>query len=238
MILFLLRHGQTDRNVEPARCQGWQDAGLNETGRAQARARGRALRGRGVEVIVSSHLRRARETAELVREELSGGEAAAEARTGPAAVEPPATAGGRDVVAAGRDVDVTGPPPPPHIVVDPRLAESYRGRWEGRRFVDIIREEPAEWRTYREHPERFRFPGGESLAGQQRRVLAALRDVALDGRTTLIVTHGGAMRLVRCFLDRRGIEAFHELATDNGGIDEVLGLGLAERIGIALGTPP
>jgi broad specificity phosphatase PhoE len=229
--LFLLRHGQTDGNVEPARCQGWQDAGLNETGRAQARARGRALRGRGIEVIVSSHLRRARETAGLVREELSGGEAVAKARMGPAAVEPPATAGGRDVV-------VAGPPPPPRIVVDPRLAETYRGRWEGRLFVDIIREEPAEWRTYREHPESFRFPGGESLAGQQRRVLAALRDLALDGRTTLIVTHGGAMRLVRCFLDRRGIEAFHELATDNGGIDEVVGPGLAERIGIVLGTPP
>ena len=214
MTLFLLRHGQTDRNVEPARCQGWQDAGLNETGRAQARARGRALRGRDIQLIVTSHLRRARETAELVREELLGGEAAAEARIG----------------AAGGDSVAAAPPYLPQIVVDPRLAETYRGRWEGRLFVDIIREQPAEWRAYREHPESFRFPGGESLAGQQRRVLAALRDVALDGRITLIVTHGGAMRLVRCFLDRRGIEAFHELATDNGEVDEVLGPGLVGRI--------
>ncbi|RPI30510.1 MAG: histidine phosphatase family protein [Actinomycetota bacterium] len=181
--------------------------------------------------MVTSHLRRARETAELVREELLRGEAAADARIGAAAAGPPATA------AAGQSA-VALPQRPPRIVVDPRLAESYRGRWEGRRFVDIIREEPAEWRAYREHPATFRFPGGESLAGQQRRVLAALRDVALDGRTTLVVTHGGAIRLVRCFLDRRGIEAFHELAADNGGIDEVLGPGLVERVGIALGTPP
>jgi len=119
--LFLLRHGQTDRNVEPARCQGWQDAGLNETGRAQARARGRALAGRGVERIVTSHLRRARETAELVREELLRGEAAADARIGAAAAGPPATA------AAGQSA-VALPQRPPRIVVDPRLAESYRGR--------------------------------------------------------------------------------------------------------------
>ena len=228
MTLFLLRHGQTERNVEPARCQGWRDAGLNENGRAQARARGRALRGRGIELIVTSHLRRARETAELVREELLRGAAAAEARIGEAAAEPPATATGGETAAAA-------PPRPPRIVVDPRLAETYRGRWEGRLFIDIIREEPAGWRAYRERPERFRFPGGESLAGQQRRVLAALRDAALDGRPTLAVTHGGAIRLVRCFLDRRGIEAFHELAADNGGIDEVLGPGLAERVDAHLG---
>ena len=70
MSIYLLRHGQTDWNVEPARCQGWADVPLNETGRAQARDRGRALRGRGLELIVTSHLRRARETAAIVREEL------------------------------------------------------------------------------------------------------------------------------------------------------------------------
>jgi broad specificity phosphatase PhoE len=231
--LFLLRHGQTDWNVEPARCLGWQDLGLNETGRAQARARGRALHGRGVERIVTSHLRRARETAELVREELlAAGEGAGAARPGATG----GTASGREQTRSMQtsdDESAAGAPPLP-IVVDPRLAETHRGRWEGRLVVEIIREEPAEWRAYREHPETFRFPGGESLAGQQRRVLAALRDVALDGRATVVVTHGGAIRLVRCFLDRRGIEAFHELATDNGGIDEILGPGLAGRVAAAL----
>lgn len=209
MTFFLLRHGQTDWNLDPARCLGWRDEGLNETGRAQARARGRELRGRGVELIVTSHLRRARETAELVREELLGDER--------------------------REPGGTAPPDPLPLVVDPRLAESHRGRWEGRRFIDIVREEPDEWRAYREHPQTFRFPGGESLAGQQRRVLAALRDAALDGRTVLAVTHGGAVRLVRCFLDRRGLEAFHESPAENGGVHEVVGPGLVRRIDAHLG---
>jgi probable phosphoglycerate mutase len=191
MTLFLVRHGQTDWNREPARCQGWAEIELNETGRGQARDLGRALEGRGVELIVTSHLVRARETAELIRETL-------------------------------------GPDLP--LIVDPRLAESHRGEWETRRFASIIREEPEEWARYREHPETFRFPGGESLEAQQRRVLACLRDCALDGRTALLVTHGGSIRLVRCFLEERGVEAFHTGTTPPGGLEEVATDGLAARL--------
>ena len=199
MTLLLIRHGQTDWNLEPARCLGWAEVELNETGRAQARDQGRALRGRGLELIVTSHLLRARETAEIIHVELGG--------------ELP-------------------------FVVDPRLAETHRGEWETRLFAEIVAEESATWRAYREHPESFRFPGGESLAEQQRRVLACLRDCALDGRTTLLVTHGGSIRLARCCLDGRGIEAFHETTTANGGVDEVATEGLAERIATALETWP
>jgi broad specificity phosphatase PhoE len=191
MTLLLIRHCETDWNREPARCQGWAQIGLNETGRGQARDRGRALKGRGLELIVTSHLLRARETAEIIREELGG--------------ELP-------------------------LVVDPRIAETHRGEWETQLFKDIVAEEPETWRRYREQPETFRFPGGESLADQQRRVLACLRDCAADGRSALLVAHGGSIRLVRCFVDGRGIDAFHETRTANGGMDEVASDGLAERI--------
>jgi broad specificity phosphatase PhoE len=196
--ILLVRHGETDWNREPARCTGWADVGLNETGRAQARERARALEGRGLRLIVTSHLLRARETAVVVREELGG--------------ELP-------------------------LIVDPRLAETHRGDWEQRLFSEIVEEEPDGWRHYREHPETFRFPGGEALVDQQRRVLAALRDVARDGRPALLVTHGGSMRLVRCFLDGRGIAAFHDSAAANGAVLEAPAVGLAERIGAALGLP-
>ncbi len=165
-------------------------------GRAQARDLGRALTGRGIELVVTSHLVRARETAELVHAELGG--------------ELP-------------------------FVVDPRLAETHRGEWETRRFSSIVHEEPDAWRRYREHPETFRFPGGESLAIQQRRVLACLRDCALDGRTALLVTHGGSIRLTRCFLGGHGIDAFHATKTANGDVDEIATDGLAERIDAYLG---
>jgi probable phosphoglycerate mutase len=189
--ILLVRHGETDWNRQPARCQGWAEVGLNHTGRAQAVAQGRALRERGLSLIVSSHLLRARETAQLILAELDG-----EVR----------------------------------LVPDPRLAETHRGDWEARSFDEIMREEPETFRHYREQPETFRFPGGESLAEQQRRVLAALRDVALGGERTVLVTHGGSIRLVRCFLEGRGIEAFHHMSTDNCGVDEIETEGLISRI--------
>jgi probable phosphoglycerate mutase len=195
-MILLLRHGQTDWNVEPARCQGWADVPLNETGRAQARDQGRALRGRGLELIVTSHLARARETAELVRAE-------------------------------GAD-DGTGDPLP--LIVDPRLAESDRGAWETCAFAEIVAAEPEAWHHYRERPETFRFPGGESLIEQQRRVLACLRDVVLDGRRTLLITHGGSIRLIRCFLADRGVATFHRDATPAGVLEEVAAEGLVQRI--------
>jgi broad specificity phosphatase PhoE len=215
--LFLLRHGQTDWNLEPARCQGWAETPLNDVGRAQARERGRELRGRGIELVVTSHLARALETAVIVRAELSS----------PAPATAAASYGG-----------AAGPHGAPGLVVDPRLAETRRGRWEGRRFSEILRDEPERWRAYRERPETFRFPGGESLVEQQRRALAALRDVALDGRTTLVVTHGGTIRLMRCFFEGRGIAAFHETATANGGVDELDIPDLAVRVDSLLAGEP
>ncbi len=196
MTLLLIRHGETDWNREPARCQGWAEVELNEAGRGQARDQGRALAGRGIELVVTSHLVRARETAEIIHAELGG--------------ELP-------------------------FIVDPRLAEAHRGDWETRRFSSIMREEQVTWRHYREHPETFRFPGGESLSGQQRRVLACLRDCALDGRTALLVSHGGSIRLTRCFLEGHGIDAFHATKTANGVLDELETDGLAARIDAYLG---
>jgi broad specificity phosphatase PhoE len=191
MPLLLVRHCQTDWNREPARCQGWAEVELNETGREQARELGRSLAGQDIQLVVSSHLVRARETAEILHGELGG--------------------------------DLP-------FIVDPRLSESHRGEWETRRFSSIIREEPDEWRAYQEHPETFRFPNGESLEAQQRRVLACLRDCALDGRKALLITHGGSIRLVRCFLAGHGVDQFHATQTVNGGVDEVDTAGLADRV--------
>lgn len=66
---FLFRHGETDWNAE-GRFQGHLDIPLNVTGREQARELGLKLRGMNLEVIVSSDLSRALETARIVAEVL------------------------------------------------------------------------------------------------------------------------------------------------------------------------
>ena len=60
-----VRHGQTDWNRDD-RMQGSSDIPLNNTGREQAQAVIHALGDRSWDVVVSSPLLRARETAEIV----------------------------------------------------------------------------------------------------------------------------------------------------------------------------
>ena len=63
--ILLLRHGQSTWNAE-RRWQGWADPPLSEHGREQARGAAAALTGKGLEVVASSDLARARETADII----------------------------------------------------------------------------------------------------------------------------------------------------------------------------
>ncbi|WP_284978752.1 histidine phosphatase family protein [Arthrobacter sp. fls2-241-R2A-200] len=65
----LVRHGQTDWNAE-RRLQGATDIPLNDVGRGQARDAASALKGHAWDVVVSSPLDRAAETARIIAGEL------------------------------------------------------------------------------------------------------------------------------------------------------------------------
>jgi broad specificity phosphatase PhoE len=66
--LLLVRHGQTDDNLEPIRAQGFRDTPLNEVGRRQARELAELIAGSGVTIgsLWSSDLSRAAQTAQTV----------------------------------------------------------------------------------------------------------------------------------------------------------------------------
>jgi broad specificity phosphatase PhoE len=69
-ILGLLRHGQTDWNID-LRLQGSTDIPLNETGKEQARQAALALNPEDWDLVIASPLSRARDTAEIIAQELS-----------------------------------------------------------------------------------------------------------------------------------------------------------------------
>ncbi|TFE00803.1 histidine phosphatase family protein [Jeotgalibacillus sp. R-1-5s-1] len=68
-ILCMIRHGETDWNAE-RRLQGQTDIPLNEKGRRQARITAAHLKKDQWDVILSSPLSRARETADLIAQEV------------------------------------------------------------------------------------------------------------------------------------------------------------------------
>ncbi len=66
--IYLVRHGATDNNLaNPPRLQGWRtDPALSDEGRRQARKTGLFLADSGLDVVFSSPLERARQTAEAI----------------------------------------------------------------------------------------------------------------------------------------------------------------------------
>ena len=68
-ILGLLRHGQTDWNID-LRLQGSTDIPLNDTGREQALQAASVLNREDWDVIIASPLSRAKDTADIVAKEL------------------------------------------------------------------------------------------------------------------------------------------------------------------------
>lgn len=100
--------------------------------------------------------------------------------------------------------------------LDPRLREGARGRWEGRLMADVQREEPELYAAWRRAGPEFRFPGGESLSDQQRRVTEALTDIHAAGPLpALVVCHGGSIRVMLCARDPRCLDAFHDFHVPN-----------------------
>ncbi|MDD5624084.1 MAG: histidine phosphatase family protein, partial [Candidatus Peribacteraceae bacterium] len=68
--LTVVRHGQTDYNAQDLANGGNIDTELNETGRGQVRALAKKLAKRKFDVIISSDLKRATETAQILSEAL------------------------------------------------------------------------------------------------------------------------------------------------------------------------
>lgn len=105
------------------------------------------------------------------------------------------------------------------IETDSRLLEIGHGVWEGRYRSEIERTEPALFREWRDHPERVRFSGGESLGD----VLARWESFAADFQAredTLLVTHDVVVRVAVLAQTGRGLERLREVRASNAAYAE------------------
>jgi 2,3-bisphosphoglycerate-dependent phosphoglycerate mutase len=107
-------------------------------------------------------------------------------------------------------------------ILDWRLREGYRGRWEGLLMDDVERDEPELYDAWMRDDPSFRFPEGESLRDQQQRVLACLHDIHARGPLpALAVCHGGSMRVILALSDTRDLEAFHSFDVPNTAVQSL-----------------
>lgn len=101
--------------------------------------------------------------------------------------------------------------------VDARLAEYHFGDWQGVPIDVLAKEQGEALARFWADPVACPPPGGEPFAAFRERLCAALNEVALAAVTqrVLVVTHGGAIRLLRCeaegrdFGDMANIEVPH-----------------------------
>lgn len=82
-----------------------------------------------------------------------------------------------------------------HVAVDPRWAEVDFGLAEGLTFEELQVREPAIAAALAAGETEIDWPGGETSAAFAARIEAAWHELATWPDTTLVVTHGGPLRL-------------------------------------------
>jgi broad specificity phosphatase PhoE len=100
-------------------------------------------------------------------------------------------------------------------IVDERLVETHKGRWERRPRDEVKVREPHVYDVLRRAPHRFRYPGGEALSEHQRRVRAALRDIAHGPLPALLVCHAGTIRVALALGLDGGLAEAREISVPN-----------------------
>ncbi|HEY0360072.1 MAG TPA: bifunctional RNase H/acid phosphatase [Mycobacteriales bacterium] len=178
----LVRHGASPLSPQK-RFSGRGDVPLSEEGRAQAALLAERLAERGgIDLVVTSPLRRARRTAEAVAARTHGAE----------------------------------------LVVEPDLAETDFGKWEGHTFAEVRAQWPAELDAWLESTD-VAPPGGESFAATAERVQAALDRLRARhlGKTLAVVSHVTPIKTLLRFALDAPPSALFRLHLDVAGLSEV-----------------
>lgn len=98
------------------------------------------------------------------------------------------------------------------------LGEINFGLWEGLTFEAIQTAYPDQLKVWFENPDDFTFPEGESVCGFRQRVLAALEEILARQGNTLIVAHGGSLRVIICHLCRWSMQSLHSFELEPASV--------------------
>ncbi|MBI4711799.1 MAG: histidine phosphatase family protein [Planctomycetes bacterium] len=91
------------------------------------------------------------------------------------------------------------------------LMESNLGKWEGLTFDEIREQFPQAMKRWVKSPMTFNAPAGEKLKSLQKRVRRFLKRIGSDnhsGKTVIVVTHSGPIRVILGEAKGRGLNDF------------------------------
>ncbi|MBE3039280.1 MAG: histidine phosphatase family protein [Chloroflexi bacterium] len=108
-------------------------------------------------------------------------------------------------------------------LVDARLNEIDNGCFEGLSDQELHQEYPDVWTAYRERKCDFRFPGGETGAEAQQRIINFLAETLPQrgAENIILVSHDGLIRLLMCHILNIPVFSRWNFRVDTCGIMEV-----------------
>jgi len=174
--LYLIRHGETELNARGV-YYGWTDCSLSSRGISQAKDIADSLRNVSFDAVVSSPLKRTKETA---------------------------------VIVSGFNEQ--------DLFLDERLKELNFGAWEGKHYQAIQDSDRENWNLWVNDWIKASPPLGESFASLYRRVKQSIRDILArhDGKTVLLVSHQGCLRIIMCVLLNMKYEGYWRFTFEHG----------------------
>jgi alpha-ribazole phosphatase len=86
------------------------------------------------------------------------------------------------------------------LYFDERLVELHFGEWEGKTAAELMQSDADALQSFWQDPAMFPPPNGETMQAFSARVLQAWQEIQQQyaGQHTLVVTHGGVIRLILC----------------------------------------
>ncbi len=101
------------------------------------------------------------------------------------------------------------------------IVETGCGDWTGQLIEDLSKDDL--WRQVQTCPSAFRFPGGESFAEIQARMIAALEPLRAThpGETVALVSHADPIKLAVAFYTGVPLDLFQRLVVEPASITEL-----------------
>lgn len=198
--VLLLRHGRTNANLTGVLAGRSPGVGLDEVGVTQAAAAAQRIAPLPVRAVVSSPLRRCRQTAKAV----------VDARTAHLADSNGERSNG-------------GALP---VQIEAGLIECGYGSWTGRKLAELTKEKL--WSSVQQQPSAVRFPDGEALSEMSARATAAIRSwdqkiAAEHGDSALwvAVSHGDVIKAILADALGMHLDQFQRIMVDPASISVI-----------------